>query len=63
MFAFRLAIETHQPIGEIYKMPLTHYLDWLSYFSQIEQDRENAGKENLAEMEPEAIAHAFGADS
>lgn len=59
MFAHRLALELHCPVKDILAMPLSDYLNWLEYFSRIKDMEE--GKVELANLDPEQIARAFGA--
>jgi hypothetical protein len=40
-------------------MPLSDYLNWLEYFSRVKDMEE--GKVELASLDPEQIARAFGA--
>lgn len=41
-------------------MPLSEYIGWIEYFMRAQDAAE--GKQELAEMTPEQIAAAFGAN-
>ena len=62
MVAHALALELGMTVAELgERMTWREFADWPRFFEQRENERNNAKQEKLADMPPDSLIRAFGA--